>query len=483
MTHAGGLILALLLTVAVLAALWTVWRAPARGLGILVAGMAVHNILLMFLLRLETPAFLVRALQSWKELVLLLLFAMTVRAGVSARRRGWQPRLRRLDWLMLAFTLLVLIYFLLPPSLFGSQVSLPQRLLGMRVLLLLPLLYLFGRVFRSSERVDLLWNAGLIAGAAALVGLFGFVELWLIPTRAWLDLGVNQLSGWLGFKYGGPRGLPENFFQLAAPGLYLRRMVSTYVSPLPIAYTGLLVVPLTVGALLARLRSTRLRRFLWLLLALTLVGMLFSVTRLALILLVGEFAVLALLWRRRWLLIATPVMAILAAAVLFGYPHVGPLVTADLQPVSNRGSVRIVSSSDPSLAEHSATLAYDLQYIVQHPLGAGLGVSIHRFGVSQGTGESALFDVLAEVGFLGGLIYGVAYALTLVYGLRAFIRYRQEPLLTCVPLVCLVGALALAPITATSDVYSDFSITFLLWWAAGFTVSLVTQPAVEAKAA
>ena len=162
------------------------------------------------------------------------------------------------------------------------------------------------------------------------------------------------------------------------------------------------------------------------------------------------------------------------AAVLFGYPHVGPLVTGDLQPVHHRGSVKIVSTSDPSLNEHSASLAADVQFVLQHPLGAGLGVSIHRFGVNQGTGESALFDVFGEVGFVGGLVYLLAYALLLVYGLRAWLRCRGDPLLASVPLVCLVGALALAPITATSDIYSDFSITFLLWWAAGFTVSLAT---------
>ena len=116
--------------------------------------MAVHNILLMFLLRLGTPGIVVRALQSWKEGILLLLLAMTVRVGLTARRAGWRPRLRRMDWLMLAFTIIVLVYFMLPAGLLGGQVTLSQRLLGMRVLLLLPLLYLFGRVFWDARRAD-----------------------------------------------------------------------------------------------------------------------------------------------------------------------------------------------------------------------------------------------------------------------------------------------------------------------------------------
>jgi hypothetical protein len=46
----------------------------------------------------------------------------------------------------------------------------------------------------------------MIVGAGALVGAFGLVELFWIPTRAWLDLGINQFSAWLGFHYGGPKG-------------------------------------------------------------------------------------------------------------------------------------------------------------------------------------------------------------------------------------------------------------------------------------
>ena len=475
MSHVAGVVLALLLFFVYALALRMIWRSPGRAFGILVAGMAVHNIVLMLLLRLGTPGIVVRIVQSWKEAILLFLLLLTGRLGLAAWRAGQQPRLRGLDILMAAFTLLVLFYFILPSGLLGGHVSLSQRLLGMRVLLLLPLLYLFGRVLFSPSRADLRWNLGLIAGAAAFVGLVGFIELWFIPTRAWLDAGVNQFSAWLGFKYHGPRGLPENFFQLAAPGLYLRRMVSTYVSPLPIAYTGLLVVPLAVGLVLAKAVSRRGAVLRVALLVLTITGMLLSITRLALLLLVGEFALLTILWRRRWLIVATPVVAVLVAGVLFGYPRIGPLVTADLQPVEHRGSVKIISSNDPSLNEHSATLAYDVQYVIQHPFGAGLGVSIHRFGEAQGTGESAMFDVFGEVGFVGGLLYLAMYALILVYGLRGWHRTRRDPLLATVPVVCLIGALALAPITVTSDVYSDFSITFLLWWAAGFAVSLTAS--------
>jgi hypothetical protein len=163
----------------------------------------------------------------------------------------------------------------------------------------------------------------------------------------------------------------------------------------------------------------------------------------------------------------------LVALVFIGYVRIGPLVDAHLNPVHDRpAGLRIVSSRDSSINEHGATLAFDIQYVLQHPLGTGVGTSIHRFGASQGTGESAYFDVFGETGLLGGLAYTIAYALILVYGLRAFLWHRNDPLIASLPLVSLVGGLALLPITLTSDVWSDPSLTYLLWWSAGYTVSL-----------
>jgi hypothetical protein len=454
-------------------AVWTVWRAPFRALGVLVAGAAVHNLMLMVLLRLGTPGVIVRIIQGWKEGILLLLFALVVRVAWRATRSGRLPKLLPIDLLMAAFAVIVVIYLLIPPAIFGAHLNLSQRVLGARVLLQLPLLYLFGRVFFSSRRADLVWNLSMIAGAAGIVGLLGFVEVWFIPTRAWLDGGVNLLSSWLGFTYHGPQGLPENFFQPAGQALYLRRMVSTYVSPLPIAYTGLLVLPVATGLLLLKRPSDRATMLRVAFLAFLVIGVLLSVTRLAMLLLVAEFFVLAVIWRRRWLLWATPLAGVLVALVFIGYVRIGPLVDAHLNPVHDRpAGLRIVSSRDSSINEHSATLSFDIQYVLQHPLGTGVGTSIHRFGASQGTGESAYFDVFGETGLLGGLAYTIAYALILVYGLRAFLRHRNDPLIASLPLVSLVGGLALLPITLTSDVWSDPSLTYLLWWSAGYTVSL-----------
>lgn len=447
-------------------------QVPFRALGILVGGMAFHNIVLMFLLRLGTPAPLIRIAQAWKEGILLLLLALAVRTTLIAWRTGRRPRLVFLDWAMVAFTIVVIAYALIPSSWFGVQVTLAQRLVALRLDLLLPLLYAFGRLFWSDRHEDLTWVAAAIVGSAAVVGLTAAVELWLVPTSVWLDAGVNQLSSWLGFTYHGPKGLPENFFQSTTEGPLLRRAVSTYVSPLGIAYSGLLVVPLAI-AWASQHAGRRLLRLG--LLALVAIGVLLSLTRLALGLMAVEFGLLALLLRRLWLFVATGLVAVGALLMIYVYPQVGPLTEPGLTAAHHTVRLHILSGGDPSLREHVGQLGYDLEYVRLHPLGTGLGSAVHRYGASRGPGESAILDVFGELGVIGGALYLPTYLLMILSAIRGYLAVRRDVLLSALPLVAAIGGLALIPITLTSDVWADLSVTFLFWWAAGYSVTITAR--------
>jgi len=468
-----GIILALALLALYVAAIIAIIRVPFRAFGVLVAGMAFHNFILMVLLRLDTPAVMVRVIQLWKEGILLLLAAMVAERAWRASRSGKLPQLSPIDWVAGAFTLLLLVYLVMPARILHGEAGLARRLVEFRQLFQIPLLYLYGRVFWPARREDLTWAFRLILGAAGVVGLFGIVELFFIPTTTWLSWGVTQLSDWLHYAYNGPQHIPDYFFQTTSNGLLLRRMVSTYVSPLGIAYTGLLIVPLAVTLYDAR-RSGLKPWFRGAALALLIAAILLSVTRLAVGLLAVEMVLLLLLLRRRWLWIGVPVVAVLALTVLFEYVHFGPLLTIDLKPVGNRPAVVTVvggSASDPSVRGHVATLKTDIVYAIKHPLGTGLGSSIHQFGTSGGRGESAIFDVFDDAGVVTGLLYLALYALALYCGFRAWQAVREDPMASAIPLVACVGGLVLAPLALTSEVNGDFSVTFLFWWAAGYSVT------------
>jgi hypothetical protein len=258
-------------------------------------------------------------------------------------------------------------------------------------------------------------------------------------------------------------------------------MVSTYVSPLGIAYTGLLIVPLAARLLDAR-RTGLPTWFKGMSIALLVVAVMFSVTRLAIALAVIEFALLLILLRRRWLLGGVAAVIVLALVVVFQYVNFGPLSTYELKPVPVRPHhIGLVSgsSSDPSIRGHMATLRGDIQYAIIHPLGTGLGSSIHQFGTSGGRGESAIFDVFDDAGLVTGALYLALYGLAIYNGYRAWRSTADDPLLSALTLVACVGGLILAPIALTSEVNGDFSVTFLFWWAAGFALTARIAPSLK----
>ena len=112
------------------------------------------------------------------------------------------------------------------------------------------------------------------------VAAFGLVDIYAIPLQWWRDSGA---PGWfreqLGFAYQGLSGLPENFVYNTGDEQPLRRLVSTFLSPLATSY--LFVVALLVAA--AWLSRDRLRGWmlaLWIaLVALLFAGLLWTHSR------------------------------------------------------------------------------------------------------------------------------------------------------------------------------------------------------------
>ena len=123
--------------------------------------------------------------------------------------------------------------------------------------------------------------------------------------------------------------------------------------------------------------------------------------------------------------------------------------------------------------EHSFYLGAAIKVAIKNPLGQGLGGSINRYGAVASYGESAVFSMFGDVGWIGGLLHVLLYAAGLYYGARALFRSPPPRIRSCLPLAACVGGIALLPITITSDVWGDFSVTFLFWWAVGWSVSFV----------
>lgn len=475
MTAIQGTLLVLVLLAAVVAGLYYSWRRPFLGLGFLVAGMAFHNFALMVLLKLGTPGLLIRVFQAWKEAILTTLAVLALMNLLRLWRSGRRLRLLAADWLAVAFTILVCVYFVIPQHWLGGQSNLAERLVAFRAAIFMPLLYILGRAFadRADER-DLRWVVWLVVGAAAVVGAFGMIELFLLPTRIWVDWGENLFNNLLGLNYNGPGHLPDNFFQtISGGGLLLRRMVSTYISPLGIAYTGVMVVPVAVVLVeWARRQHRWVLGLAALALTLLLLGILFSVTRLAIGCLVVEVVILAALLKERWLAGLTVVLLAASVVILFLYPKFGPVVDRNLNPASLNYKGAIISANDPSTQEHTLFLIGDANTAVHHPLGVGLGSAVFRYGTTTRSGESAVLSIFVDMGLLGGFVYLAMYLFGLFHGYRLCRSLDRRSLVAALPLAISVGGLALFPITMTSDIWGASAVTYLFWWAAGHCASL-----------
>lgn len=490
-----AIIVAAVLGVAVVGALVVGWRRPFLGFGALVAGMAVHNVAIMTLVQMDAPPAIVRALQAWKEILIATLLIAAFRHVRRRYRDGWRPRVLLPDWIAAAFVVLVVAYVGIQALVGSGDASLGQRLVSIRLSLLPPLLYFLGRILLPRNAAELRGAGFLVLGAAAVVAVVGLWELWLIPTAQWIDWGAIKFSEWLGYDYEGPSGLPANFFHSTADGLALRRMVSTYISPLGVAYTGLLVVPLAAAVAYRPPHNVR-HCVAWGLLAVITISLLFSVTRLALMSLAAAFVLLALLFWQRRALVAAAVAIVAIVAVLYGYERVGPVMTYDLDEVSSPTSFlreqdsssprpdddprageggeligRVISAQDGSVQGHIRAISYGLVYMVQHPAGTGPGTAVPRFGDSQGPGESALLRIGGELGIVGALLH-VAMVAGAIWCSWVGFRRLAWGWLRAFVLVAFVGGLALIPIMLTSDVWGNFSVTFLFWWCAGLAVSV-----------
>ena len=160
--------------------------------------------------------------------------------------------------------------------------------------------------------------AATVVLVAAGVTVIGLLDLAFVNLQAWRDSGV---PGWyreqLDLDYEGLSGLPENWvYNTGDEQNPIRRLVSTFLSPLASAY-----------ALVVALIYVVSRRFRWwwgVLVVVLYAGLLYTHTRAAFGALVAGLVVLALAQRRLAPVVYAAVSVAVAALFLVAYPGIGP---------------------------------------------------------------------------------------------------------------------------------------------------------------
>jgi hypothetical protein len=436
---------------------------------VLVVGLALHNVAMAQLWDIGVRGSALDVLAAWKEVLLLVALL------VAAWRVRRLPAVRAADVLAVAYTVAILVYWLLPQGWLDGTATTRGELLALRHHLFPVAAYALGRlvsdVWPMRERIG-----RLVAITALAVAVVGVVDLAFIPLQAWRDSGV---PGWyreqLGLDYEGLSGLPENWiYNTGDESNPIRRLVSTFLSPLASAYV------LVVGLIYVLSRPFR---WWWGLLALVLyIGLLYTHTRAALAALVVGLLVLAIAQRRPAPAVLGFAALVVAALFFVVYPSIGPstrFTPEELEWQRQNAAQQGGTTGDPfsgneaSTASHWRNLRDGVRVVVRHPEGYGLGnagVVAKRTGVEIRAGESTYTELGVDAGVAGAAAF-VLWSLAVLAGL-----WRREAWVAAAFAAVLLLGLQ-------TDIIGVHWIAFTVWFAAGLALGVSPQaPAGEEEA-
>jgi hypothetical protein len=454
-----------------------VWRRPAVALYLFVVGLALHNAVMAALYEAGVRGSTLTAITAWKEILVAVALGRVLRDASRERRLPF--RFVLVDWLALAFATLAVVYALIPQSALGGHASTHTVALALRHDLVPVAAYFLGRslVLRTDELRRFAWT---LLGVGGLLAGLGLIDVYAVSISWWRTNGVVEyFHDHLGYEYHGtgvdPKhaGLPENFvYNVGGDKPFLRRLVSTFLSPLASGY--LFVVALLVAA------ATLRRRIALVLGVVALAGLLWTFSRSSLLALAVGLVVLGLVRRSRVELVA----AVATVAVAFAWAHVFPKIApegkwtkADLAyqheraQHSNASNFGAANANESSLQSHWDSLRGGIETMTHQPQGYGLGnvgQTASRTHTPLKAGESNYTEIGVELGVLGSLLW-IAWGLAL---LAALVRAGRDDRYAAGTAAAFAAVLALA---VQTDVIGAPWVAYCVWAFAG-ALAFRTRP-------
>jgi len=456
-----------------------VWRRPAAALYLFLAGLAVHNAAMAALYAAGVQGGTLTAIAAWKE---ILLAVALVRVGWDAWRVGRPPFVPGLvDWLALGFAALAVAYAFVPQSALGGRAGHHAVALALRHDLVPVGAYLLGRSLRlgGTELRRLGW---VLLGTAGALAAAGLVDVYAVSIGWWRTNGVvDYFHRQLGYPYRGTGGLPENFiYNVGNDRPFLRRLVSTFLSPLASGY--LFVVALLVAA--AAVRRGAAAAVLALVAA---AGLLWTFSRSSLAALAVGLAVLGAVRRRSSALAGAVVVVALAVGWVHLFPKIAPtgeFTKADrerqhrIAGQASSASFSPTSASEPSLHEHWVSLKDGVRTMVHHPQGYGLGnvgQTASRTNTPLKAGESNYSELGVELGVAGALLWTA-------WGIALLLRLARAGRVDAWAAGLAASFAAILALAVQTDVIGDPWVAYCVWGLAGTLVpkSVLRAPPASA---
>ena len=230
-------------------------RFGRLALAVLVVGLALHNLVMAELWDAGIRGTSLDVVAAWKDVLLAAALAVALLGARTLPLGTWADRLA------LLYAAIVLLYWVLPQGWLDGSATQRGELFAARHHLIPVAAYFFGRLLVLTpvawRRLSL-----LLAGVGVALALWGLADVYLVSLQWWRDSGV---PGWfaeqLGLAYKGLSGLPENWvFNTGDEDNPIRRLVSTFLSPLATAYVLVFVLLYLVARRRARVDGRRGRR-------------------------------------------------------------------------------------------------------------------------------------------------------------------------------------------------------------------------------
>jgi hypothetical protein len=429
----------------------------------------LHNVAMAQLWDLGVRGTELDVVAAWKETLLLVALVLV---ALNVRRL---PAVVVADLFALTYAAVIVLYWLIPQDSLGGEATSRGELLALRHHLFPVAAYVLGRLIAIAweERGRI---GDLIVLSAVVVAVVGLVDLAFVSLQAWRNSGV---AGWfaeqLDLDYEGLSGLPENWvYNTGDEDNPLRRLVSTFLSPLASAYA--LVVALIYVV-------SRPFRWWWCLPAVLLYGaLLYTHTRAALAALALGLVVLAVAQRRILPAVVAAASVAVSAVFLATYTSIGPTTSYTPEELvwlranaaredaeDGIGGGRFPPVEDESTESHWSNLREGVRTVVEHPQGYGLGnagVVAKRTGVEIRAGESTYTELGVDAGVAGVVAFAL-WSLAILKGL-----WRREAWVAA----AFVAVLALG---LQTDVIGIHWLAFTVWAAAGLALGLPQLPRGE----
>ena len=423
-----------------------VWRRPVVALYVFVLGLTLHNAAMDALYAQEIRGDALTAIQSWKDVLLVVALARVGVGAAQARRLPFRPL--PTDVLALAFAAIVVLYAFIPQDALDGLASHKAIAYAVRHDLSGVGAYFLGRAVVPRLR-EIRW---LVLAVAAAVAAWGLTDAYAIHLDWWRHNGTaGYFHDQLGFDYGpGLSHLPDNFvYNNGNEQQLTRRLISTFLSPLGSAYLC------AVAVLLAPRTSRAIPLVL-----LAGAGLLWTHTRAGVLGLAVGFVILGAVCRSVWPFAAAAATVAVGLAFLAVFADIGPrahFTTRELAYQRSQAHKAGPTTLEPSADSHLNELWDGIRTVAEHPQGYGLGnageVAL-REGVPLKAGESNFTELGVETGLAGALVV-IAWNLALLVSLA---RARRAALAAMLAAVLFVAI--------QTDAYGIPWLAYCVWWLA-----------------